>query len=482
MLRKRTGSGGRAKRGRAMSDGVPFDLDAERSLLGSMMLNADAFQEAIAIVGFDHESSFHFEPHQHIYHAMLELYMSDMPFDPVMLMRTMESLDTLKKADGISYVVSLTKAVHTSANFREYAKIVVEMRSLRKMWALSAVLKSKTMNKQSIGEILLDVESEIGEIAADYSDGKVFTAEDAAKTLYVDLRDAAEKGVGSQGVATGVKGLDSSIGGLQPSDMAVLAARPSVGKTALSLAIMRHAALELGVPTLMFSLEMSVRQLMMRHAMATDFLNPDRIRHQWQVKAEIAKLERFQQRWQGVPCEIVDQPGLNAIQMRSAAKRFSQKHKGKMGLIIIDYLQLMTGDGKKRREEQISEISRRIKALARELDWPVLALSQLNREGDDGEPKLSQLRESGAIEQDADMVFMMWRPKQEEGERWIKIKVAKNRNGPIGDAMLWFDGNTQTFSTSRNEADQTQERNFQQTKPKTIDNIEVLYEEDQVEF
>lgn len=465
-----------------MSDTTPRDVEAERSLLGAMMLNPDAFQEAIAIVGFDHEASFYHEPHQHIYHAMLELYMSDMPFDPVMLMRTMETLETLQKADGISYVVGLTKAVHTSANFREYAKIVVEMRSLRKMHQLAKALQAQTINKDSIGEILLGVESEIGEIAADYTDGKVFKAEDAARTLYVDLREAAEKGIGSQGVKTGVRGLDAIIGGLQPSDMAVLAARPSVGKTALSLSIMRHAALELGIPTLMFSLEMSVRQLMTRHAMATDYLNPDRIYHQWQVKAEIAKLESFQKRWEGVPCEIVDQPGLNAIQMRSAAKRFAQKHRGKTGLIIIDYLQLMTGDGKKRREEQISEISRRIKALARELDWPVLALSQLNREGDDGEPKLSQLRESGAIEQDADMVFMMWRPKQEEGERWIKIKVAKNRNGPIGDAMLWFDGSTQTFSESRNEADKAQERHFHQTRPRTLDNIEVVYEEDQVEF
>lgn len=465
-----------------MSDPTPHDLEAERSLLGAMMLNPDAFQEAIAIVGFDHEASFYLEQHQYVYQAMLELYMSDMPFDPVMLMRTMETMDTLKKADGIAYVASLVKAVHTSANFREYAKVVVEMRSLRKMHQLSKTLQSQIGNKDSIGEILLGVESEIGEIAADYTDGKVFRAEDAARTLYIDLRDAVERGVGSQGVATGVKGLDGIVGSLQPSDMIVLAARPSVGKTALSLSIMRHAALELGVPTLMFSLEMSVRQLMQRHAMATDYFMPDRIKQQWQMKAEIAKLERFQTRWDGVPCEIVDQPGLNAIQMRSAAKRFAQKHRGKTGLIIIDYLQLMTGDGKKRREEQISEISRRIKALARELDWPVLALSQLNREGDDGEPKLSQLRESGAIEQDADMVFMMWRPKQEEGERWIKIKVAKNRNGPIGDAMLWFDGNTQTFSESRVEADNAHERHFQSVRPRTVDNIEMVYEEDMVEF
>lgn len=465
-----------------MNDSTPHDVQAERSLLGAMMLNPDAFQESIAIVGFDHEASFYHEPHQHIYHAMLELYMSDMPFDPVMLMRTMETMDILKKADGIAYVASLVKAVHTSANFREYAKVVVEMRSLRRMHQLSKTLQSQVGNKDSIGQILLGVEAEIGEIAADYTDGKVFKAEDAARTLYNDLKEIADNGVVTQGVKTGIRALDAILGGLQPSDMAVLAARPSVGKTALSLSIMRHAALDLGIPTLMFSLEMSVRQLMTRHAMATDHLNPDRIYHQWQAKAEIAKLESFQKRWERVPCEIVDQPGLNAIQMRSAAKRFAQKHRSKTGLIIIDYLQLMTGDSKKRREEQISEISRRIKALARELDWPVLALSQLNREGDDGEPKLSQLRESGAIEQDADIVFMMWRPKQDDGERWIKIKVAKNRNGPIGDAMLWFDGSTQTFSESRNAADKAQEAHFNQTRPRTIDNIESVYNEDVIEF
>lgn len=468
----------------AQAKDVPHNLEAERAVLGAMFLNNDAIPVALDIIGADWEGAFFARQHQVVYKAMIDIFMSNMPFDIVTLMYTLEAEGLLADAGGASYLAELTRAVPMSANVEQYARIVSESHARRRIHETASRLAVEARSGgKAVSELLDSLESDLGAISNETQVGKVFLADHAAKSLYTDMAEMVESGRSMQGTSTGIKKLDSILCGLQPSDMIVVAARPSVGKTAFSLSIMRHTAIELGVPTLMFSLEMSVRQLMTRHAMATDGLIPDRFRHNWQAKAEVSKLERFSKRWEGAPCEIFDQPGLNVVTMRTAAKRFAQKHKGKTGVIILDYLQLMSGDSKKRREEQVSEISRRLKALARELDWPVIALSQLNRDGDDGEPKLSQLRESGAIEQDADVVMMMWRPKQEEGERWVKLSVKKQRNGPLGDVLLWFDGQTQTFQESALEADKHKERLFEMNRERVdLPHIEDDYQEDDLAF
>lgn len=462
-----------------------FDQSAERALLGAILLNPDhSLPIAVEVVGSDWQNAFVNEQHQLIYRAMLEIFLSNVPFDAVTLMYTLEAEGHLAAAGGASMLAELTRAVPTSAHADDYAKIVAENHARRKVYAsVSEAARRAVSGDAGVTELLDRLESDLGAISSEIEVGKNFLASQAAKGLHERMAQMVENGETVKGVPTGVAQLDKILFGLQPSDMIVVAARPSVGKTAFSLEMMRNAALVHKVPTLMFSLEMSVDQLMTRHAMATDGLVPDRFRNGWQAKGEVKKLERFSQRWDGAPCEIFDQPGLTVASMRSAAKRFAQKHKGKIGLIILDYLQLMHGDPKRPRIEQVSEISRRIKCLARELNWPVVALSQLNREGDDGEPKLSQLRESGAIEQDADVVMMMWRPKQEVGERWVKIKVAKHRNGPLGDALLWFDGQTQTFQESQAAANALQESFSEASRPSVAqDRIEETYEEDDFAF
>lgn len=414
-----------------------MSIEAEKAILACIFINPqEALPIAIETLGRV-ESPFSEPAMQSLWEDILALDEAGKPIDVALL-------DMQRHAVTINDVIG---RVPTSTYAKDYAEQVLKdavHRHMAESIAMAAKqFKSRTATAGQIAEAL---GQRLGDLMTETeSKSKVVDADAAATALLNRMRSMIERGASMSGIPTGIHKLDAIIHGLQPEDMIVLAARPSVGKTAFALQIMRHVALTAKAPCLMFSMEMSTDALMVRHAQATDAVMTERLRTGWQSKGEIGKIESAVERWRGTKCKIADVPAINAMQMRNITRRFRQQHGSQMGLIIIDYMQLMSGDKRQPREAQVAEISRNIKALAREIHWPVLTLSQLNRDGDDGEPRLSHLRESGAIEQDADVVMLMHRPKQQEGEHWVSLRVAKQRNGPLGVVPLWFDKDKQTF-------------------------------------
>lgn len=422
----------------------PQDIDAEKALLGSIMVRPVGIHDIMDSI---RPESFYVEKHGMIYKEMLDLTNKGEPIDLVSLTTKLRERKVIDTVGGIDYLNELVTIVPASTNLTHYADIVAKKSSLRNL--ISAGDDISELGYQEGPEIedildqaekkVLDVTNNSGRIQ------KFVTARDILPETYETIQKLADNKHELRGVPSGFKHLDDKLGGFQKSDLIILAARPSMGKTSLALDIARKAAMTHNIPVGIFSLEMSALSLMDR--MLSSEANVD----SWKMRTgnlreqDWLDLTDAMSRLQKAPILIDDQPGNSILKMRSTARRMKMEHG--LGMIIVDYLQLITTTKNfDSMVNQVTEISRSLKSLARELNVPVIALSQLNRsvETRGGKPKLSDLRDSGSIEQDADVVMFIHRDKESE-THIAEILIEKHRNGPTGTVELVFDGSKTTF-------------------------------------
>jgi len=423
----------------------PQNLDAEQSVLGSMLIDGDAIARVMDLLGPD---DFYREAHRSVFEAVVSLYDRGEPVDLVTVTEELRTRGVLDDVGGASYIMSLANAVPTSANVEYYARIVEEKAVLRRLVKTATAIVARAYEGKDDLEVLLDEAEQAVFAISQGIRGKQYASlrEILTETfehieyIYVNKGKAI-------GVPTGFRDLDQLTSGLQRSELAVLAARPSEGKSTLALNVARNAALEYDVPVGVFSLEMSKEQVAQRLLCSEARVDGHRLRTGYLSDDDWPKLSRALGRLSEAPIYIDDTPNLSIMELRARARRMKAEHD--IGLLIVDYLQLMHTRGRaENRQQEISEITRSLKALARELSVPILALSQLSRaveQRQDRRPQLSDLRESGAIEQDADLVAFIYRdPKRHEGSE-IEIIVAKQRNGPTDTVQMVFRRNYGRF-------------------------------------
>ncbi len=420
----------------------PHDLDAEQSLLGSMLLSADVISDITEIVSPD---SFYSENNFHIYEAILELYSSGEPIDPITLSDKLEKVGTLEQVGGKPYIHTLVNVVPTAANAKHYANIV-EKEGLRRS-VIKAGTDIATLGYEpgiEVERVLDNAESLIFGVAQKKISEKFIHVKDLLIDSFEQIEHLYEKKASVTGLATGFSDLDNLTSGFHPSDLIVVAARPSMGKTSLVLSIAQNVALKEKVPVALFSLEMSRHQLVQRFMCSEARVDAQALRTGNLNEDDWPKLSSAVGRLAEAPIYIDDTANITILELRAKARRLMAREK--LGLIIVDYLQLMQGHKRaESRQQEISEISRALKILGRELNVPIIAVSQLSRaveQRTDKRPMLSDLRESGAIEQDADVVAFIYREEyynQESNERGIaEIIISKHRNGPTGTVRLVF--------------------------------------------
>ena len=424
----------------------PQSTEAEQSVLGAILIDRDAVVE---IAEFLRPEDFYRPANGTVYAAMLELFDRREPVDIVTVAEALERSDQLETIGGRSYLSSLSNQTPTAVHAVQYARIVERKAVLRNL--ISAAGKIAGIGYEDPAEIQEAIDRAESELF-NVSQRRISTGFSTLKTLLHDAYDRldylhAHRGEIS-GVRTGFTDLDTLTTGLQKSDLIVLAARPSVGKTSFALNIAEHAAVNDGRSVGVFSLEMSKEQLVLRLLSSVANIDSQRLRTGFLEEMDFARLAPAMNALSQAPVYIDDTPNITAMELRTKARRL-QAEAG-LDLIIVDYLQLMQATSQNRdanRVQEVSEISRGLKALARELSVPVIALSQLSRQPEmreSKEPRLSDLRESGAIEQDADLVMFLWREKERGGEdqeqegEVINLKLAKHRNGPTGEVQLWF--------------------------------------------
>jgi replicative DNA helicase len=422
----------------------PHSLDAEESILSAILFDNEVLHDVIGIL---QPEDFYRSAHQKIFAATAELYARNEPVDLVTLVTLLREKRQLEEVGGAEYPAKLVNSVPLAVNVPHHARIVYEKACLRRLITASNKIARRCFEERGNAEELLDLaEKEIFEI----SNQKIRPAFHPISKLITDNFDALEARQHNKelvtGVPTGFSRLDIMTAGLQRSDLVILAARPSMGKTALALNIARNAAVSAGRPVAVFSLEMAREQLSMRLLSAEARVDSQRIRSGPLHLEDWDRLHRAAATLHDAPIFIDDAPDLSAIEIRAKTRRLA-KDKG-VGLVVIDYIQLMQSRASmERRDLEISDISRSLKGLAKELDIPILALSQLNRkleERSDKRPQLSDLRESGALEQDADLVLFIYRDEvynrdENNPQRGkAEVIVAKHRNGPTGMVPLTF--------------------------------------------
>jgi replicative DNA helicase len=410
----------------------PQDLIAEQSVLGGMLLSKDAIADVVEVL---RERDFYRPAHEIIYDTILDLYGRGEPADAVTVSAELTKRGDIARAGGAPYLHTLISSVPTAANAGYYAKIVRERAIMRRL--VEAGTKIVQLGYSAEGDVDDSVDQAQAEV---YSVTERRANEDYVQlsTLLpqaLDEIEAISKGVGAEGVKTGFKDLDALTNGLHPGNMIVLAARPAVGKSTLGLDIARHASITDGNTSVIFSLEMSRSEITMRMLSAEARVGLNNIRAGNLSDDEWSRMARRMGEISAAPLFIDDSPNLSLMEIRAKARRLKQRHNLK--LIVIDYLQLMTsGKRVESRQQEVSEFSRQLKLLAKELDVPVIAISQLNRSPEqrtDKKPMLSDLRESGSIEQDADVVILLHRDDMYDNQNRTgeaDLIIAKHRNGP----------------------------------------------------
>lgn len=423
----------------------PQSLEAEQSVLGAILLDNHAIDRVIEILG---EDDFYRESHRKIYRAMLSLTDRSEPADLVTLTEALRSRGDLESVGGSDYLIQLVDRVPTAANVASHAKIVRDRSALRRLITVATEITAAGYDAPpDVREVLDRAENAIFQISErEVKEG--FQPMEALMTSTFKLIERLHENKQSvTGVTTGFVDLDKQTAGLQPSDLIIIAARPSMGKTAFCLNIAANAAFRGDVGVAIFSLEMSAEQLAMRMLCSEAKVDLSRVRTGHLAEREFPRLAMAAGKLADSAIYIDDTPAMSVMELRAKARRLMRSAKKKLGLVIVDYLQLMRGSDASRdsREQEISEISRSLKALAKELHLPVIALSQLNRQVESRNPpipRLSDLRESGAIEQDADVICFIYREDKyiEESNRKgvAEIIVAKQRNGPVGTVELAF--------------------------------------------
>jgi replicative DNA helicase len=430
----------------------PQDLEAEKSVLGSLMLDQNAI---IKVADSIIPSDFYASAHQKIYGAVLDLFSKNQPIDILSVSSILKSKKEFDNIGGNSYLGDLINNVPSSAHVAHYAKIVREKRVLRDLISLAADINEDVFDKKNELDNLIDmVEQKIFKVSQRSQDKNLISLKDELKEAYERIEKLHQGEKGLRGVTTGFDDLDKLLSGLQRSDMIILGARPSLGKTTLALDISRGAALKGEASVGIFSLEMSREQLVDRLIAAEAQVPFWKLRTgQLSNESDFVLIQEALDRLSRMKIFIDDTPSPNIMQIRSVARRLQSEHG--LDLIVIDYVQLIRPmTQSENMVQQFTEISHGIKSLARELNIPVFAVSQLNRQVDAREikvPRLSDLRETGSWEQDADVVLFIYRKDRDkfepslEEEGIANIIIAKHRNGPLGTVDLKFDGDKVTF-------------------------------------
>ncbi|GBF11532.1 replicative DNA helicase [Tepidibacillus infernus] len=427
----------------------PQNVEAEQAVLGAILLEKEALITVMEILSPD---DFYRSAHQKIYRSMIELSEMGEPVDLITLTADLQTKKLLEEVGGVSYLTDLANAVPTAANVEYYAKIVEEKAILRRLIrAATEIASTGYIGSDDIGEIIGDAEKRILEISQKRSkDGFIPIKDVLMETL--DRIEFLHHHKGDiTGIPSGFTDLDKMTSGFQKSDLIILAARPSVGKTAFALNVAQNVAARAKEVVAIFSLEMSASQLVQRMISAEGNIDAHKLRTGMMEEHDWQKLTMAMTTLSEAPIYIDDSPGVTVYDIRSRCRRLKVE-KG-LGLIVIDYLQLIHGRGKSdNRQQEISEISRQLKGIARELNVPIIALSQLSRaveQRQDKRPMLSDIRESGSIEQDADIVAFLYRDDyynpETEKQNIIEIIIAKQRNGPVGKVELVFLKNFNKF-------------------------------------
>ena len=437
----------------------PQAVDLEEVVLGAMMIDKKGVDEVVDIL---HPDAFYKEAHQHIFDAIFKLFKDGSPIDLLTVSNQLKKDGKLEACGGDYYIIQLTQKVSSSAHIEFHARIILQKYIQRSLIKISnEIIEDSYDESTDVFDLLDKAESKLYEVTQGNIKRSSETAQSLVTQALAKIEEISNK-EGLSGIPSGFERLDKLTSGWQPSDLIIVAARPGMGKTALTLSMARNIAVDQNVPVAFFSLEMSSVQLITRLISSETGLSSEKLRtgkletHEWeQLNVKVKDLEK-------APLFIDDTPSLSIFDLRAKARRLASQHG--IRLIVIDYLQLMTAaTGAKggNREQEISTISRNLKALAKELSVPVIALSQLSRavetRGGSKRPLLSDLRESGAIEQDADIVSFIYRPEYYKIEEWddeersptdgqAEFIVAKHRNGGLENIRLKFEGHLGKFS------------------------------------
>lgn len=433
----------------------PQNIEAEKSVLGALMMDKDAI---IKVANLIHEGDFYKDAHNLIFEAMLELYEKREPIDVLSLSNRLEEKNQIEKIGGSSYLTSLAGAMPSSSNIVHYAKVVQKKSTLRKLiLAASEIIELGYKEDEDVEKLLDSAEQKLFTVSQKYIKQDFVPIRSILEAAFNRIDELHKGDHKLRGVPSGFSDLDNILAGFQKSDLVIVAARPSIGKTTLALDFARLIAIKEKIPVGIFSLEMSSDQLIDRMLAAESGVDLWRLRT-GRLKSgdgddDFQRIGEAMGVLSEAPVYIDDAGSANVMEMRTMARRLQSEHN--VGVIIIDYLQLMEGRrGGDNRVNEISEISRALKQLARELNIPIIALSQLSRAVESRSPqipKLSDLRESGSIEQDADVVMFLYREDREKpdtpNKNIVEIHVAKHRNGPIGKMSLYFNENSTTFKS-----------------------------------
>ena len=437
---------------------MPNSLEAEQSVVGSMIMDKDAIVTAMEILL---KEDFYHQQYGILFDAMIELYSEGQPVDLVTLQNKLKEKDVPKEISSLEFVGELVRAVPTSANIKYYCNIVKETSMKRKLIRVMEDIENECYaGKESLESVMDKTEHDIFALLSSRTGGEYVPIRQVVMNALEKIEKASQQSGTVTGIPTGFIDLDYRTAGLQPSDLILVAARPSMGKTAFALNIAQHMAFKAGKTVAIFSLEMSKEQLVNRMFSLESQVDAQALRTGNLKDSEWEKLIEGAGIIGKSHLVIDDTPGISVSELRSKCRKY--KLEQDLQLVIIDYLQLMSGSvgGKSEsRQQEISEISRSLKALARELNVPVIALSQLSRAVEsrpDKRPMLSDLRESGAIEQDADVVMFIYRDeyynKDSEFKKQAEIIIAKQRNGPVGTVNLaWLGEYTKFANLSRQE-------------------------------
>ncbi|MBD7913111.1 MULTISPECIES: replicative DNA helicase [Clostridium] len=421
---------------------LPHSIEAEQSVIGSMIIDKSAIAEVVEKLG---ENDFYRDGHKVIYKAIFEMFKNDMAVDLVTLLEYLKSNDQLENAGGVTYITEVSSSVPTTANLSSYIKIVEEKSLLRKLIKASTKIIEDSYNRQGeVEEVLDQAEKKIFDIAEKKTTNDFEPLSVVLERGFIEIERLFNNKGEVTGVSSGIKDLDDKTSGFQKGDMVLIAARPSMGKTTFALNIAEHAALRSGKSVVIFSLEMPKQQLAYKLLCSEANVDMLSLRTGELDDRDWENIARATGPLSKAKIYIDDTAGVSVMEMRSKCRRIKMEHG--IDLILIDYLQLMSGSSTENRQQEVSEISRSIKALAKEMECPVIALSQLSRAPEqraDHRPMLSDLRESGSIEQDADVVMFLYRDeyynKESEDKGVAECIIAKQRNGPVGTVkMAWL--------------------------------------------
>ncbi|GCD09414.1 replicative DNA helicase [Clostridium tagluense] len=428
---------------------LPYNLEAEQSVIGSMLIDKTAISRVVEILNGD---DFYRDSHKVIFNAIFDLYQKDTPIDMITLLEHLRSSEKLEASGGITYITEISNSIPSTANLSSYIKIVDDKSTLRKLIRASTEIMENCYNKQDDVEAVMDLaEQKVFNIAERKNSSDFEPMNTVLERGFLEIERIFNNKGETTGIPSGFPELDDKTAGFQKGDMILIAARPSMGKTTFALNLAEYAALREGKNVAIFSLEMSKEQLAYKLLCSEANVDMSKLRHGNLEDKDWENIAKASGPLAAAKIFIDDTAGTSVMDMRSKCRKLKMEHG--IDMIVIDYLQLMSGSNPESRQQEVSEISRSIKALAKEMQCPVIALSQLSRAPEqraDHRPMLSDLRESGSIEQDADIVMFLYRDeyydKETEDKNVAECIIAKQRNGPVGTVRLAWIGQFSKFA------------------------------------